>query len=233
MTNIIGTLPDTLTNGTTADASQVMANLTFIANQVNANAMPADVEALPDVTSIGPLTGLQLNEPGNSIGTLTINSPNDAQGACITFIGNGASTPKKYIQVFEGKFMITNSGITANILQLDDAGDLSVTGSMTAAGTVSGSNITGTSDERLKKDWEPIPADFIENLASLKSGTYTRIDNGERQAGVSAQGLRKFLPESVVGDDILSVAYGHAALVACVELAKEVMRLRALLEPVK
>lgn len=39
--SIVGALPVTLTNGTTADASQVMANLNFIVNAVNANAQPA------------------------------------------------------------------------------------------------------------------------------------------------------------------------------------------------
>lgn len=37
--NIIGTLPVTLQNGTTADASQVMSDFNFIVNQVNANGL--------------------------------------------------------------------------------------------------------------------------------------------------------------------------------------------------
>lgn len=37
---IIGALPNNLQNGTTADASQVMADFNFIVNQVNANALP-------------------------------------------------------------------------------------------------------------------------------------------------------------------------------------------------
>lgn len=41
MPNIIGSLPVNLANGTTADASQVMSDLNFIVNQVNANAQPA------------------------------------------------------------------------------------------------------------------------------------------------------------------------------------------------
>jgi hypothetical protein len=47
--------------------------------------------------------------------------------------------------------------------------------------------------------------------------------------------LQVLLPEAVSTnhDGMLSVAYGQAAMVACVELAKEVMRLRTLLEPVK
>ena len=41
MATIIGTLPNNLQNGTIADASQVMADLNFIVNQVNANAIAA------------------------------------------------------------------------------------------------------------------------------------------------------------------------------------------------
>lgn len=37
---IVGALPVTLTNGTTADATQVMADLNWLVNQVNANAAP-------------------------------------------------------------------------------------------------------------------------------------------------------------------------------------------------
>lgn len=98
--------------------------------------------------------------------------------------------------------------------------------------TVAG-NITASSDERLKTDWEPMPTDFLESLAALKRGTFTRIDTNQRQVGVGAQSLKKFMPEAVQGDDKLSVAYGQAALVACAEIANEVLRLRALLEQKK
>lgn len=43
---IIGALPNTLLNGTTADATQVMADLNWIVNQVNANAADATLVAL-------------------------------------------------------------------------------------------------------------------------------------------------------------------------------------------
>ena len=63
----------------------------------------------------------------------------------------------------------------------------------------------------------------------MKAGTYTRIDSGERQAGSSAQDWQELLPE-VVSEDAagtLALAYGNAAVVACVELAKSVVALRA------
>lgn len=107
---------------------------------------------------------------------------------------------------------------------------ITATGNITATGTITGSDITASSDERLKTDWEWLPDDFIERLAAVKSGTYTRIDieGDRRHAGVSAQSLRRVLPEAVLegAQGMLSVAYGNAALVACVELAKEVTSLR-------
>lgn len=103
------------------------------------------------------------------------------------------------------------------------------TGDFTASG-----NITANSDERIKGEWEAIPSDFLERLALVKNGTYRRTDMGgdARHAGVGAQSLRAVLPEAVLegASGMLSVAYGNAALVACVELAKEVVRLRALME---
>jgi hypothetical protein len=66
-------------------------------------------------------------------------------------------------------------------------------------------------------------------------GVYDRTDTGQTQVGVSAQSLQSFLPQAVqAGDDgILSVAYGNAALVAAVELAREVVSLRRELNAMK
>lgn len=104
------------------------------------------------------------------------------------------------------------------------------TGTLTSAG-----NFVANSDERLKTNWRPVRIDFLYCLANLKSGVYDRVDNGMVQAGVSAQELRKMLPEAVESDEqgVLSVAYGNAALVAAVELAKEVVALRAELDALK
>lgn len=72
---IVGTLPFTFTNGTNADATQVMANYNFIINQVNANAANAGANAT--ITSILGLTtplspgqgGSQYYTGGTSTGT--------------------------------------------------------------------------------------------------------------------------------------------------------------------
>jgi hypothetical protein len=96
------------------------------------------------------------------------------------------------------------------------------TGNFTAVGT-----ITANSDERLKTDWLNLSSDFIERLAGVKSGTYTRLDTGARQAGSSAQDWQRLLPEVISEDEegTLSLGYGNAALVAVVELAKRVLEL--------
>jgi methanogenic corrinoid protein MtbC1 len=86
-------------------------------------------------------------------------------------------------------------------------------------------NITAYSDETLKTDWRDLPEDFLAQLAGLKHGIYTRIDSGDDQAGISAQKLQVFLPQVVQKDEKgkLSVAYGNAAMVSAVQLAKRVV----------
>lgn len=168
------------------------------------------------------LQSLTVKDSTNSANSLTVDGSNDTSGANILLKGFGGATPNKYIRAYGGVLQFVNSANNAILVQIDDSGNVVVTG-----------NVTAFSDERLKTDWKPVTSDFLEKLSSIKSGTFRRTDIGEIQAGVSAQDLQKVLPEAVGGAAILSVAYGQAALVACVELAKEVLRLRALLEPVK
>ena len=105
-------------------------------------------------------------------------------------------------------------------------GDYIVNGNITATG-----DVTAYSDERLKKDWVDLPVGFIESLSNIKHGNYTRIDTGQQQVGVSAQELQGLLPNAVLTDDnsMLSVAYGNAALVAAIELAKEIVSLKKII----
>jgi hypothetical protein len=90
-------------------------------------------------------------------------------------------------------------------------------------------NVTAYSDERIKTNWRAVSDNFLERVAAVKHGIYDRIDSGVTQAGVSAQSWRGVLPETVTEnqDGMLSVSYGNAALVTCIELAKEIMLLKA------
>ena len=95
--------------------------------------------------------------------------------------------------------------------------------------TASG-NVTAYSDERLKKNWEPLCDNFVEKLAQVKVGTYERIDQPVVQVGVSAQSLEKVLPEAIAtsNDEMQTkqVAYGNAALASAVMLAQEIVALK-------
>lgn len=110
------------------------------------------------------------------------------------------------------------------------AGDATVQGNFTASG-----NVTAYSDERYKTNWRGLPENFLDNLINVRSGVYDRIDTKDTQVGVSAQSLQQFLPEAILQDKDgnLSVAYGNAALVACIELAKEVKRLSVEIESLR
>jgi hypothetical protein len=103
------------------------------------------------------------------------------------------------------------------------------TGDLTSAG-----NVTAYSDNRYKKSWKVFGEDFLGQFAKTRYGTYQLKSDktNRRMIGVSAQSLAKTMPEAIIADEKgkLSVAYGNAALAACVELAKEVISLRARLD---
>lgn len=64
---IVGALPVTLTNGTTADATQVMSDLNWIVNQVNANAAPLASAALVNANNNFTVvqSGIAATQPAN------------------------------------------------------------------------------------------------------------------------------------------------------------------------
>lgn len=95
-------------------------------------------------------------------------------------------------------------------------------------------NITAYSDERVKTNWRNFDNNFVEKLAKVKSGIFDRTDVNEKengfktQVGVSAQSLKEVIPDAVTcnSEGMLSVSYGNAAMVSCVELAKEILKLK-------
>jgi len=215
-----GTLYGTISSS--AFTSLTTVGVTWDSGNLDSGLSEVDVGMLnPANPSLGSLAKLTLNEPGSSKATLVVNAPSDSNGAGIQLIGNGGTTPSKYLRCLSGQFSIVNDAYTLQILVLDDSGNLTVQG-----------NISAASDERLKKDWRSLGGEFLSRLSSVKSGSYERVDTKQRQVGVGAQSLQKVIPEavSVDADGSLSVAYGQAAMVACIELAKEVVRLRELVE---
>ena len=138
-------------------------------------------------------------------------------------IGQQGGSTRGYLYNDSAGFgFLTSGGSWAAYVPLG-TNNWQVNGSITASG-----NVTAYSDERLKKDWSLIESGFVNRLAVLRCGTYTRIDSGQRQAGVSAQNMREILPEVVSEDNdgTLALAYGNAAMVSAVELAKELVALK-------
>jgi hypothetical protein len=112
----------------------------------------------------------------------------------------------------------------AGLVQTYNGSSFKSQGYITAVG-----DVTAFSDERLKTNWQDLPVNFVEQLSGVKVGIYDRLDVKSTQVGVSAQSLQAVMPNAVItnDDDFLSVAYGNAALAACIMLAKEVQELKA------
>jgi hypothetical protein len=140
-----------------------------------------------------------------------------AAGATIT----GTTATGTYYLV--GTTSTSGSLTVASISNTNAVSYNASTGALTAVSVVS------SSDERLKENWRNLPDAFLDDLAEVKHGSYSRIGNEWREVGVTAQSLMEVLPEAVNADDngMLSVSYGNAALVAAIELAKEIKVLRA------
>jgi hypothetical protein len=216
--------------GTTGSTSQL-----FSCTAVNIQSSTGTLNATNLNATTGAFSG-QVTQSGNSA---TIYGPNSSWASYLQVGGNGrtvSGTNYASIATTNGNMHIDSGSTMAMYLNFYSGtaginfgnGATGIIGTVSAAGALSmNGNITAYSDERLKKDWTPLVSDFVEKLAAVKAGTYTRIDSGERQAGSSAQDWQELLPEVVTeGADeakTLALAYGNAALVSAVQLAKRVV----------
>jgi len=91
-------------------------------------------------------------------------------------------------------------------------------------------DVTITSDATLKMNWASFDGGLLDRLAKVKRGIYDRKDVKVRQVGVSAQSLRKAVPEMVSKVDGKYQISQSGTLALVLELAAEVKRLKKLLE---
>ena len=221
--------PNTLTRGTylTGLDFNGSAATTWAVDATNANTASKVVarDASGDF-SAGTITAALT---GNASTATTLQTARTING--VSFNGSADITVEPYIEDDEAtdatRYLIFTDDSTAGYKRLNEDSSLTYnpsTGNLTTNGTVSAG-----SDERWKENWKEFGPNFIDELAQVKHGTYSRIDTKEIQVGVGAQSLQKVIPEAVNQDDkgYLNVAYGHAALASVVELAKEVVKLRA------
>jgi hypothetical protein len=153
---------------------------------------------------------------------LYVNRNSSGSGEMGLQFQNAASTLWYNYVATGGTSIIWDSGGTR--MTLTTGGDLTCVG-----------NVTAYSDERVKTNWRDLQPDFIEQLAKVKHGIYDRTDQESTQIGVGAQSLRPVMEHAVMEDaeGKLSVAYGNAALVAAIELAKQVVELKKEIELLK
>jgi hypothetical protein len=186
------------------------------------------------VSQIGSTAVTNATNATNATTATTANALNTGNSYTIQSLSlNAAGSERTITWNFTGRNVYFFGRDSDDVIGLyDSVGGMRFT-TDTSNNFTAGGNVTAYSDERLKKDWSSVGSDFVERLAKVKSGTYTRIDSGERQAGASAQDMQKLLPETVIGDETLSLAYGNAALVAAIELAKQVVELKKEIELLK
>jgi hypothetical protein len=224
-----GVLTSTSFTGAGTGLTGTAASLSIGGNAATATtAGTVTTAAQPAITSVGTLTGLTVGST-SSTGILQTGSigAGASMGIAVTntsttgyaHIALGSNSTVKTLRTSPaGNLELVNTANTAVIAFFDNIGNF------TAAG-----NVTAYSDERLKTNWRDLPVDFTAKLAEVKVGIYDRTDAKITQVGVSAQSLQTVMPDAVLEDDagMLSVAYGNAALAACIALAKEVQALKA------
>ena len=226
------TTPSTVNNGTltmNVSGTGLSGSQTFTANQSSAATFTVTSNATNANTAS---TIVARDASGNfSAGTITASlSGNASTATTATNATNVATTgASASASTFFLGFVSSNTSGNYGVTTTAALSFVPSTGALSATSHVS------SSDETLKQNWGDLPTNFVSGLSQVKHGTFERIDNGNREVGVSAQSLEKILKEAVIkGEDgLLSVNYGGAALVAAIELAKEVVELRKEIELLK
>jgi hypothetical protein len=121
---------------------------------IGANVIPGYMDssaagcALNLGTSTYPFSDIEnktqtINDPSRSDrASLTVKATSNVDGVNLKLTGNGSTTPTKYIRIYNGSFNIVNSGYSATIMSLTDAGVLNAP-AFSAAGTA-GVSCSGT-----------------------------------------------------------------------------------------
>ena len=174
----------------------------------------------------GNTTGLHTGTVKASGGaTFTLPSSDGSNGQFLKTNGSGTlsfatvSTTTDLTSDVTGVLPVANGGtgvssITANKLLTGNGtsamtveSGLTYDGStFTVSGTVSATEVTATSDERLKSNIQTID-NALDKVMSMRGVTYTM--QAEKGTGVIAQEVEKILPEVVVDNEYKSVAYGN------------------------
>ena len=156
-------------------------------------------EGAVNVASLGN-TVVSIDSSGNVTATGSIITPQvratlgSATSVSYALSGTGSTGTGLYSSA-EGTINFASAGV--NIGNMTTGGNLTMNGIITAY-----------SDSRLKEDLVPIIS-ALDKVMTLTGYTYTKKATGVRETGLIAQDVKKVLPEAVVEDEYLSVAYGN------------------------
>jgi hypothetical protein len=207
-----------LSGGTTTSAYGAAGTLQLTGGAVTTRAAALFANGTNDGANIGEQDGLYVINPisagtvANRYGIHVASSSGAPTGS--DFAVGSDSTAKSYLM---GKVGIGTNN-PSYLLHTSSSSAGAVAGFTNSAGTCSltpsssSASFSCTSDERLKKDIEPISGQgVLDRLSKLQAVTYAlkKGDNGERHTGYIAQNAQKIAPEFVTQgpDGLLQVSY--------------------------
>ena len=246
VTSVTGTAPVVSSGGTTPAISMAAATTSvngyLTSTDWNTFNGKSPAVGSSSITTTGTVTSGTWSASFGAVSganLTSLNGSNISSGTvAVARLGSGTPSSSNYLRGDGTWSAVSASPAGSNTqVQYNSSGSFAGSANFTFDGTnvlVAGT-VSGGSDERLKKNWRGVVSGFIEKLSKVKAGIFDRTDLELTQPGVSAQSLREVLPEAVLEDEngMLSVNYGGAALLAVVELAKEVVALRAEIEALK
>ena len=137
-------------------------------------------------------------------GSATINHLRVGASADLKIYHDGSNT---YVRNSTGEVVILTTTDSAVTLQHNSATKLNTTSSgVTVSGTLTATEVTATSDERLKSDIKTID-NALDKVMNMRGVSFTK--QAEKGIGVIAQEVEKIIPEVVHTNEYKSVAYGN------------------------
>lgn len=153
---------------------------------------------LPTLDTDGALVAPAISLTGNATvgGTLAVAGSATLANGNLTLKDANTGLYLRHVHNNNGTIGFLSAS-SAWVLRVDDSGNATATG-----------NVTAYSDARLKTDISTI-ADGLALVNQMRGVRYTRTETGQPGIGVIAQELQAVLPELVQEGEHLSVAYGN------------------------
>jgi len=195
-----------------------------------------DVASFRNITLTGELDAGSLDVSGDAdidgtleTDALSINGTTVTSTAAELNILDGVTSTAAELNLVDG---ITAGTVAASKAVIVDSNkDITGYRNLTATATITGAEVTATSDVRLKSNIETING-ALDKVKAMRGVYFDK--NDKRSVGVIAQEMQEVMPEVVVTDDTedkhLSVAYGNLVGVlieAVKELSDKIEKLEA------